>query len=402
MKARHGYTWVPALGLLILLAACAPTPPTPLPAPPVLERLDPGAYPRFEDQFEYRDLDNALEMSLVYLQRLPPRQKVHLGNDVYTIAHLIDSLEAFRALIATRPSTDRLNTELAAHYLVYRAAGGHTSGKVLYTGYYEPLLQGSRQPGAVYTVPVHSRPADMVDIDLSLFAPDLRGRRLVGRYTGRSVVPYPDRGAIRHEKDFNTLAPPIVWLRDEIDLFILQIQGSGQVQLDDGEQILLQFDGSNGKPYGSVGRLLIDTGKIAPEAMSMQAIRAYLQQNPQERDAILDHNPRYTFFRGSSGAPRGALNVPLTPMRSIAVDRSIFPSAALGFVTTTLPRVGKDGAVEGWFEYHGFALAQDAGSAIQGPGRVDLFWGHGLQAEAAAGRLKNSGQLYFLVLTPPQ
>ena len=406
-KAPRGWWWAIALSVLIMLTACAPTPPAPIapppppPPPPVLERLTPEAYPRFEDQFDYENLGAAIEMSLVYLKRLPPGKEVRLGQDVYNVAHLIASLEAFAALTAAHPSTERLNSSLASDYLVYRAAGRQPSGKVIYTGYYEPLLNGSRTPSAEYSVPVHSRPGDLVDIDLSLFASDLQGRRIVGRVTGRTVVPYPDRRGIRHEQDFNTIAPPIAWLNDEIDLFILQIQGSGRVQLDSGEQILVQFDGSNGHPYGSVGRYLIDTGKITAEAMSMQAIRTYLRRNPAEREPILDHNPRYIFFKEGSGAPRGALDVPLTPMRSMAVDRNIFPSAALGFITTSLPRVDENGAVTEWFEYRGFALAQDAGSAIKGPGRVDLFWGYGPQAEAAAGRLKNPGQLYFLVLKQP-
>jgi membrane-bound lytic murein transglycosylase A len=404
-KAQRRQLWAITLSALILLTACAPTPMPPLPPlppPPVLERLTPEAYPRFEDQFDYENLGAAVEMSLVYLKRLPPEKEFRLGEDTYTAAHLIASLEAFAALAAARPSAEQFNRAIASDYLVYRAAGGQPGGKVIYTGYYEPLLNGSRTPSAEYSIPVHSRPVDLVDIDLSLFSPDLQGRRIVGRITGRTVVPYPDRGGIRHEQDFNTIAPPIAWLRDEIDLFILQIQGSGRVQLDTGEQVLVQFDGSNGHPYGSVGRLLIDSGKISADAMSMQAIRTYLRRNPAEREPILDHNPRYIFFKEGTGAPRGALDVPLTPMRSMAVDRRIFPSAALGFIATSLPRVDEKGAVTEWFEYRGFALAQDAGSAIKGPGRVDLFWGYGPQAEAAAGRLKNPGQLYFLVLRPPK
>jgi hypothetical protein len=134
----------------------------------------------------------------------------------------------------------------------------HQANEVLFTGYYEPLLQGSRKPSAQYSVPIHGRPADLVEIDLSLFAPDLAGRRILGRYTNGSILPYPTRGEIRQMDDFNRLAPPVAWLKDEVDLLTLQVQGSGKVQFEDGDVQRIQFDSSNGRPYRSIGRRLID------------------------------------------------------------------------------------------------------------------------------------------------
>ena len=393
--------------LVVLFTACPPPPPTPTPPskpppavvpPPVLQRLTPAQLPLFGDDLDYQGLDNGIAMSLVYLKRLPAGQNVAFGTDRFSVAQMIRTLEAFRALVAERPDLERLNQVLGQRFRVYRAAGNDQHGTVLYTGYYEPTLDGSAKPGPRFPVPIHSRPSDLVTIDLSLFAPDLRGRRITGRYTGHTVVPYPERSLIRSDPDFDRLAPPIAWLHDPVDLLILQIQGSGKVRLQNGQELQVQFDGSNGQPYRSIGRLLIAQGKITVAQMSMQAIRTYLRNNPREVDAILDHNPRYIFFRRASRGPFGALGVPLTPRRSIAIDRRIFPAGALAYVATPMPQTDPAGHITGWGPYGGFVLAQDTGSAITGPGRVDLFMGDGLEAEVAAGHLKHEGALYFLVL----
>jgi len=384
------------LALLLLgLHACAPVEkPGP---PPSLIRLQTQEFPQFADALDYEGLQTGIEHSLSYLRRLPPETEMVYGADRYTASRLMHTLEAFSRDIALRPSPEALNNILRQNYWIYQAAGSDSHGTVLFTGYYEPLLRGSKTRSGQYPVPVHSRPADLVEIDLTLFDPDLKGRRIVGQYTGRTVLPYPDRAGLRAAANLDTLAPPIAWLADEVDLLILQIQGSGKIALPDGRIQNVRYDGSNGLPYRSVGSLLIDQGKISPKDMSMQAIRAYLRDHPQEAQTIVNHNPRYIFFKPSIAGPFGALNQPLTPMRSIAVDRGIFPSAALAFVTTRVPSVNVRGEIEGWEAYGGFALAQDAGSAIKGPGRVDLFWGDGARAEKAAGHLKHPGALYFLI-----
>jgi membrane-bound lytic murein transglycosylase A len=180
----------------------------------------------------------------------------------------------------------------------------------------------------------------------------------------------------------------------------LQVQGSGRIELENGDQVNILYDGSNQRPYRSIGRLLIAQGRIAREKLTLQSIRAYLKANPDSVDAILNHNPRYVFFRMADDGPLGAMGQSLTPLRSIAIDRDLFPLGALCYVETPLAQVTADGMISGWQRHRGFALAQDTGGAIKGPGRVDLFMGHGLQAETAAGHLKHSGALYFFVLKP--
>ena len=387
------------LRLLIPASFCVllgcPRPAIP-PQPPMV-LLCPADYPSFSDDLDYAGLAKSMESSLAYLRRLPPDRTMRFGPDAYRVDHLIRSITDFANLAASKPSPEQLDALIKEQFLVYRASGSDAAGAVLFTGYYEPLLPGSLVQSKSFSVAIHSRPSDLVDIDLSLFAPDLRGRRLTGRVADQRVVPYSDRSQIRQRKNFNAIAPPIAWLRDEVDLFILQIQGSGRIALPNGDTMNVRFDSSNGKPYRSVGRLLIDRGAIKPGDMSMQAIRDYLIRHPDQAEAIMDHNPRYIFFQKTKGGPFGALGEPLTPLRSIAVDRSLFPSAALAFIHTPAPVVSDSGTISRWGRFNGFVLAQDTGSAIKGPGRVDLFWGHGPKAEVAAGHLKHTGQLYFLV-----
>jgi membrane-bound lytic murein transglycosylase A len=383
--------------------ACLPRP-LPPPAPPspraALEQLAPRDYPHFADDNDFQQLDRSLDMSLAYLRKLPPDRTIAFGADAYSVAHLIRSLMVFKDIIRARPGPEALNRQIRTRFRVYRSTGRPEEKDVLFTGYFEPLLHGSRAPSNRFPVPVHARPSDLVEIDLGAFAADLKGRTITGKYSGGSVVPYPTRGGIRRQAGFDRIAPPVVWLQDEIDLFILQIQGSGRVQLEDGRQFNVLYDGSNGRPYRSIGRLLIDQGRIPAEKMSMQAIRTYLLKHPDEAQAILDQNPRYIFFKKAEEGPFGSLGQLLTPLRSLAVDRSLLPSAALAFIVLPMPQVTRSGIIENWALYHGFALAQDAGSAIKGPGRIDVFMGAGPQAAAAAGHLKHSGMLYFLVLDP--
>lgn len=390
-------TLVGLVAATLLMTAC---PPKPITLGTALERLSKNDYPDFGDDAHYDQLAPAVEMSLRYLRKLPADRPVSFGPDSYTVAHLIRSLERFAAIAGENPTAERLNGVIRERFRVYAATGDAETRKVLFTGYYEPLLQGSLKASADFPVAINSRPADLVEIDLSLFADDLKGRRIVGRYAGRSVTPYPSREQIRGQSDFERLAPALAWVRDEVDLANLMIQGSGKVALTDGRLLQIQFDASNGHPFRSIGRLLIDQGKISADRISMQTIREYLRRHPSETPAILNHNPRYIFFRLAESGPVGALAVPITPLRSIAVDRGLFPSAALAFISVPVPKLDAQGRIARFEPRNAFVLAQDAGSAITGAGRVDLFWGHGPEAEMAAGHMKNEGRLYFLVLAP--
>ena len=366
-----------------------------------LVKLAPADYPDFSDWFGYdANLQRALRMSLIFLERLPEDRPLHFGPDSYSVAHVRESLELLVAFLSLKPDQAWLNRFIRQNYLVYRAAGRQGQGNVLYTGYFEPELQGSLEKSDKYPVPLHRRPKDMVTIDLGLFSEDFKGRQLVGRIAGNKMVPYWERSQINKREEMLENAEPIAWVKSRLDRFFLQIQGSGRIYLDDGTSINVHYDGANGHPYRSIGRLLIDQGKIPLENMSMQAIKDYLEQNPEQLDAVLSYNPSYVFFKIEKEGPLGSINVPLTPGRSLATDRRLFPPAAICYVVTRIPAATASGKVAGWLGYFGFALNQDTGGAIRGAGRADFFWGSGPYAGIAAGHMQEPGQLYFLVLKP--
>ncbi len=270
-------------------------------------------------------------------------------------------------------------------------ANGNDGG--LFTGYYEPEVRGSRSPGAGFDVPLLARPTDLIQIDLSAFADDLKGRRIGGRIESGSIVPYYDRaeivsGALRGKR------LELLWLADPVDAFFLQIQGSGRVRLPDNRVVRITYSGQNGRPYVAIGKVLADQGAIPLEQVTMQSIRSWLTAHPAEAGSVMDRNPSYVFFRELSGTkpedgPPGALGAALTPGRSVAVDRSYIPLGAPVFLDTTDPISGA--------KLQRLMVAQDVGGAIRGPVRADIFFGWGAEAEAWAGQMRQSGHQYLLL-----
>jgi len=366
----------------------------------VTMKVSPSQYPGFTDDLNFDGMRFAVEQSLAYLKTLPADRLFHFGNDTYQTLHLIASLNRFLNFIDQRPSAPELQTFITSHYHVYRSAGSDGEGRILFTGYYEPIYRGSRYKTKRFSVPVHARPRDLVSIDLSLFSADFKGRRIIGRNTGQRIVPYFDRNEIEASGVLAETADILAWLEDPVDLFFLQIQGSGKIYLADGSMLRVHYHTSNGRPYRSIGKRLIDTGKISRSNMSMQSIRSYLREHPEELRHILNYNPSYVFFKTETQGPLGCLNVPLTPGRSLAMDRRLFPPAALAFIQTRKPLTDADGHIDRWAAFSRFVLNQDTGGAIRGAGRADLFWGNGPYAEIAAGHMQHDGRLFFLVLKP--
>ena len=269
---------------------------------------------------------------------------------------------------------------------------GTTQGMI--TGYYEPLLRGSRQRTANFAQPVLGVPRDLLSIDLSDVLPDLKNRRLRGRLQGNKIVPYYSRAEIvGNEKAFSDRV--LLWVDDAVELFFLQIQGSGRVRLPDGSLVRLNYADQNGHPYRSVGRVLIDRGELKADQASMQGIQAWARANPAKLDELLNSNPSYVFFRETKSAggdelgPPGALGVPLTAGRSIAVDPAQVPLGAPVFLATTRPNSTEP--------LQRLMLAQDTGGAIRGVVRADFFWGFGAEAGAEAGRMRQQGQMWVIL-----
>ncbi|MHB8534355.1 MAG: murein transglycosylase A [Sulfuricaulis sp.] len=262
----------------------------------------------------------------------------------------------------------------------------------LITGYYEPLLFGSLVPTRRFRYPLYKRPDDLVTVDLGELYPELQGKRLRGRLEGHRVVPYYSRADISNGK-----RPPdsdvLVWVDDPVALFFLEIQGSGRVQLPDGSLMYVGYADQNGYPYVAIGRTLVRSGALKLEDTSMPAIRAWLTAHPDQVETVLNSNPSYVFFApraADTTGPVGALNVPLLPERSIAVDPAYIPLGCPVWLDTTLP--GSEPA-----PFQRLEFAQDTGGAIRGPARADLFLGSGDKAERLAGEMRQRGKLYVLL-----
>lgn len=383
----------------LLVSGCALVKkPPPVQATP-LKKITLFEYPEFTDDMGYADLEQGILQSLSYLKKIPSTQTFSFGQDVYDTAHMIRSLEHFLAFIKTKPSREMLNTYIVSNYRIYRSAGGD-SGDVLFTGYYEPLLEGSLEKTDEYRFPIYARPDDLVTINLALFSSRYNGETIIGRYTNQTVVPYYDRAEIQAKDSCKVKAPKIAWVKDPVDLFFLHIQGSGKVRLDSGETLNVHYHATNGRPYHSIGNLLISQGKIPRTEMSMQRIRAYLRDHPEEVESVLNYNPSYVFFKIEQNGPLGFLEVKLTPGRSLALDWRLFPLSALAFIETKKPLIGACAQILSWADCSRFVLNQDTGGAIRGPGRADLFWGNGTYAEIAAGHMQHAGTLYILILKP--
>lgn len=385
--------------LAVLIAGC----PAPIKKPPeeaALVRRSSFFYPDFRDDLELDGLEHSILKSLEYLERVPADRTYSFGEDRFDAAHLIKSLQSFLDFIRTNPTDRELKNFIRSEYNVYQSIGRNQKGEVLFTGYYEPHLSGRLDRNEEFRYPIYALPTDLMKIDLSPFSEKYKGQSIVGRFTGQTVVPYYDRREIDEEKALVGRAESLFWVNDPVDVFFLQIQGSGKIFLDTGEVVNVHYHGSNGRPYRSIGTLLIKEQKIPRAEMSMQRIRSYLQAHPEEMASVFNYNPSYVFFKLEPEGPLGSLNVLLTPGRSVALDRRIFPHGALAFIQTQKPVVNSAGQIDSWVDCHRFVLNQDTGGAIQGPGRADLFWGNGPYAEIAAGHLAHTGQLYFLILKP--
>ena len=389
------------LSLTILVAAaCAPSRVT---APiadeeQVLKVIDPQSVPLERDDLSRELLEQAIQNSLLYYERLPEGTFFKFGSEEVSASRIKRTLETFLGLLAESHSWEELADSVREKFIVYRSVGRNAEQEVLFTGYYEPTIQGSLTPDNHYRYPIYGVPEDLLKIDLGLFRDEYRGVNLVGRSEGNRVVPYYNREEIDLGAKLAGKGYELVWVADPVERFFLRIQGSGRIRLVNGEYIRLGYAAKNGQPWRPVGRLLIEKGLVPREAMSMQAIRRYLKHHPEEMDDVFSYDPSYVFFRTVEGGPYGNIAVELTPGRSIATDSSIFPKGALAFIQCEKPVFAKDGVILGWAPFGRYVLNQDTGGAIRGPGRVDLFWGGGPFSRIAAGHLKHPGLLYFLLV----
>jgi membrane-bound lytic murein transglycosylase A len=293
-----------------------------------------------------------------------------------------------------------LRSFFEANFAPYRVLNADGSDTGLITGYYEPLLQGARKRGGRYQTALHRVPPDMLLVDLSSQYPELKAMRLRGRQVGNKVIPYYSRAELNQSSILS--GKELLWVDDAIDAFFLQVQGSGRVHLNDtNETVRLVYADQNGYPYKSIGRYLVDKGELRLDQASAQGIKAWLAANPSRQQELLNVNPSYVFFREEklvdpSAGPKGAMGVPLTAQRSIAIDPQAIPLGAPVFLSTTKPN--SDASLQQ------LVMAQDTGGAIRGAVRADYFWGFGDDAGEQAGRMKQRLQMWLLLpkaVSPP-
>jgi membrane-bound lytic murein transglycosylase A len=356
--------------------------------------------PSYRDDMDRESLTLAVRRNLEYLERLPPETIFHYGANDFTLQQVRESQETFLDLLSKGLEADKLKREIRKKFRAYQATGRAGGRKVLFTGYYEPIYEGSLVPNETFRYPLYRPPDDLTRIDLSLFSEKFKGENIVARIEGKKVLPYYSRNQIEAERVLAGKNLEIAWLKDPLDVAFLHIQGSGRLRLLDGKEVLVNYQASNGRPYRSIGRYMIEREFLGREEMSMQAIRKYLTDHPEVLDEVLNYNPSYVFFRRVEKGPLGSLNVLLTPGRSVALDPKVFPRGALGFISCQKPLLNDQGNITGWTEFSRFVVNQDSGGAIKGAGRVDIFWGSGPYAELTAGHLRHEGDLYLLIKKP--
>jgi membrane-bound lytic murein transglycosylase A len=280
---------------------------------------------------------------------------------------------------------------LRKNFTVYQASNMDGSETGLITGYYEPILKASRTKRGPYRYPLYARPDDLITVELASLFPELANKRVRGRVVGNKLIPYFNRGEI--EADQSPLkGREIAWVDEQIDLFFLQIQGSGMLHFDNGEKMHVGYADQNGQSYQSIGRLLIDQGELTADKASMQGIKNWAKNNPKKVQALLNANPSYVFFRelpaGLPG-PIGALGSPILAERVVAVDPKFVPLGAPIFLSTNFPFTSQP--------LQRLMMAQDTGGAIKGGVRADFFWGAGNEAGKQAGSMKQRGKIWVLL-----
>ena len=388
--------------IVLACAGCATAPPVPVtPAPRVVPAPSPPAPPpSLPTSYRAAAWDTLPGWSDDRVSDAWPAFRVGCAALMAPAAPTRDVWTApcMAADVLTAPDAATVRAYFESHFIPYTivAADGRETGLV--TGYYEPLLTGSRTRSVQFPVALYAPPDDLLTIDLTELYPDLKHRRLRGRVEGRRVIPYWSRAEIdagNAPLDGKTL----VYVDDPVEAFFLQIQGSGRVELAEGGVIRVGYADQNGHPFRSVARVLIDRGDISADRASMQGIKAWGRANPTKLPALLEENPSYVFFRevapfppGSLEAaidgPIGTLGVPLAAGRTIAVDTRSVPLGAPVFLATTWPLSTTP--------LNRLVLAQDTGGAIRGAVRADFFWGFGVEAGHEAGRMRQEGRMWLL------
>lgn len=335
------------------------------------------------DDSASESLRQAAARNLEYLSRQPSDKRFKMLDREVSALELTSMSQA----VSTQSGDDW--GSLCDRYRLYKV---EVPDGLLVTGYYQPELNASRKKTSRFRYPVYRTPDDLVDVDLREFCADCPAKVVQGRVKGGTLARYYTRAEIEagalsgHDQE-------LAWLDDPVEAYFLGVQGSALLRLEDGVLLQISYSSSNGWPYTALGKVLMDQGKISRDALSLQTLKNYLRAHPDEQASLMATNQRYVFFRGVVTGPIGSCGVPLTGGRSVAVDPSVYAHGALGFLHIN-PR---SDAATAQRPYSRLVMLQDAGNAISGPGRLDVYWGSGEIAEDIAGDMRNSGDLYVFL-----
>ena len=350
--------------------------------------------PVISDDLDRDSLRLAVRRSLDFLNKVPPRRQIGDFPRKPTAQEVKDSLLLFLQGLDSTRDPRAFGDWVKLRFDFYPVDSA--PDKVLFTGYYRPVLQASLTSNRRFRFPIYARPKDLIEAELVTLFPERQVDKVTGRIDRDQWRPYFSRAEIDRGGQLKGKGYEIAWVDDPVALFFLHVQGSGVLRFDNGAVAGIGYAASNGRPYRSIGTILVNQGKIPLEEVTMQRLKRYLKDNPQERDALLDSNERYVFFRFTKAEAMGSLEVPLTPGRSIASDARLFPKGSLAFIVTQEPVLDGAGNAKGWKPVRRFVLNQDTGAAIQG-GRVDVYFGTGDRAGWSAGLMKSTGQIFFLI-----
>jgi len=391
MKSRIFLSALLLIGVFIITGCQKPQakPSYDRPLPPgqlALRKItNPAEIPDFTNGcFDLSGMRTAINRSLNYLSKPSSGQFFPYGD--ITRQHAVDSLKAFGDLIDSGIRGAELNAAIIEQFDVYTSVGCDDKGTVLFTGYYTPIFDGSPVRTARFRYPLYKQPAELVK--------DSQGRILGRRSGAGQITPYPERSEI--EESNMLKGKELVWLSDPFEVYISHVQGSAKLRMPNGKLITVGYAANNGHEYRSVAKELVKDGRISSDQMSLSAMIDYFKQHISEVARYTRRNPRFVFFRMEDGPPRGSLNEPVTPMRTIATDKSIFPRGCLAFISTVLPQMIRGRVYQK--VYDSFVLDQDTGGAIRAPGRCDVYMGQGDGPGKVAGQTYKEGRLYYLFL----
>jgi membrane-bound lytic murein transglycosylase A len=349
------------------------------------------------DDMSRASLKEAIQKQLSVMEQADLTRRVRIGPRRVTRQHLVDTLHTFIDLMEQDLSEEEFNRRLNEQFEVITAGYRREGRPVLFTGYYTPIIPARREKMQDFIFPLYQKPDWYPEKQAAS-----NNRRTPNLNPGYHLTQIHDQHLLTREDIDGDHALrdqqlELAWLRDDLERYFLHIQGSGYLAFPDGTLQSVQYMGSNHFPYHSVGRQMIQDGVIEPSQGSMQGMKQYFREHPEDIDKFLFRNNRYIFFRMSDSSPRGSGGAELVAGRSIATDKSLYPAGGLAYITVEKPILNDELEITGWQRVSRFVVDQDTGSAIKGPGRVDLYFGIGEAAGVGAGHYKRTGNMVYLL-----